>query len=184
MRKQRGFTLIELLVVIAIIGILATLVIVQLAGAQVRARNSQAKSDVTEMGKAVETWKTNTSNDVVPVTPLTAVTISTASTSLCVAGNGADWCTVFKTGFPTSVTKTPSTAYTYTYASDLGAGARPAVGSVSMIVSTNYANNYCIASNVVNASGVVDTGFWVNNGSTGNSTTAAPTINASTGVCS
>ena len=57
LNRRRGFTLIELLVVIAIIGILATLVVTQLASARVKARNSSAKSDVTEAGKAVEVYK-------------------------------------------------------------------------------------------------------------------------------
>ena len=57
MQRRKGFTLIELLVVIAIIGILATLVITQLAGARIKARNSSAKSDITEAGKAVEVFK-------------------------------------------------------------------------------------------------------------------------------
>jgi prepilin-type N-terminal cleavage/methylation domain-containing protein len=58
MHVKHGFTLIELLVVIAIIGPKA-LPITQLAGAQVRARNSNAKSDVTQIGKAIGVEQTN-----------------------------------------------------------------------------------------------------------------------------
>jgi prepilin-type N-terminal cleavage/methylation domain-containing protein len=57
MYRKKGFTLIELLVVIAIIGILATLVITQLQSARVKARNSAAKSEVVEGGKAIEVFK-------------------------------------------------------------------------------------------------------------------------------
>ena len=57
MHRKHGFTLIELLVVIAIIGILATLVITQLSGARIKARNGNAKSDITEAGKAIEVFK-------------------------------------------------------------------------------------------------------------------------------
>ncbi len=55
--KIRAFTLIELLVVIAIIGILATMVIVTIRDARIRSQNTRAKHDITQGGKAVESWK-------------------------------------------------------------------------------------------------------------------------------
>ena len=60
MHRQQGFTLIELLVVI---GILATLVITQLSGATVKARNTSAKSDIGEVKTSVEAFKADDQNN-------------------------------------------------------------------------------------------------------------------------
>ena len=129
MRTQKGFTLIELLVVIAIIGILATLVITQVAGAQVRARNSSAQSDVTESGKSIEVWKANTFADVVVIKNAANSAAAVPASNL----NGTtptSWpftgTETAATSYGTSLSKSPSTSYTYGYATD-------AAG-----------NNYCI----------------------------------------
>ncbi|MDP2647892.1 MAG: type II secretion system protein [Candidatus Yanofskybacteria bacterium] len=53
---SRGFTLVELLVVIGIIGVLATLVLVQLGGARARARDAKRISDVSQLRSAVELY--------------------------------------------------------------------------------------------------------------------------------
>ncbi len=55
--KKQGFTLIELLVVISIIGILATLLMANVAGVRERARDAQRKSDVNQIQKALEMYK-------------------------------------------------------------------------------------------------------------------------------
>lgn len=51
-----GFTLIELLVVISIIGILATLVTVNLSSARSRARDAQRKSDLKNISTALRLY--------------------------------------------------------------------------------------------------------------------------------
>jgi type II secretion system protein G len=56
LRKQGGFTLLELLIVIVIIGLLAVLIIPNLASGPARARDSQRKSDLRNIKTAMETY--------------------------------------------------------------------------------------------------------------------------------
>jgi prepilin-type N-terminal cleavage/methylation domain-containing protein len=54
--KEKGFTLIELLVVIAIIGVLATLLLLQLGAARAKARDAKRISDITQIRTALEQY--------------------------------------------------------------------------------------------------------------------------------
>ncbi|MBU1102919.1 type II secretion system GspH family protein [Patescibacteria group bacterium] len=56
MSSSKGFTLIELLVVIAIIGILATIVLVSLNTARVKARDARRSSDLHQVALAMEMY--------------------------------------------------------------------------------------------------------------------------------
>ena len=53
---RKGFTLIELLVVIAIIGLLATIVLVSLNTARIKARDARRQSDMQQISLAMEMW--------------------------------------------------------------------------------------------------------------------------------
>lgn len=64
--RRKGFTLIELLVVIAIIGILAALIITSLAGAQLRARDTQIKNNVRSLSTALEQYYTDQTTGAYP----------------------------------------------------------------------------------------------------------------------
>lgn len=53
-QRQKGFTIVELLIVIVVIAVLATISVVAYSGIQQRARDSQRKSDLAAIAKALE----------------------------------------------------------------------------------------------------------------------------------
>ena len=55
-RGKKGFTLVELLVVISIIGVLATLVLLQLGQARSRSRDTKRIADMNQLRSAVELY--------------------------------------------------------------------------------------------------------------------------------
>lgn len=177
--RLRGFTLIELLVVIAIIGILAAIVTTQLAGAQVKARNTRAQNDVSEMSKGMELFKAddnNSSNAVVAayvaggsasaVTDTLAggasgVTCSTSPAYATAGGATGTICFMFQ-GTQNVATFVYGThlgsvqgGYTYSYGTDMG--------SATAAFATTSGSNYLIGTNI-KVSGGSDTYAWVVNG--------------------
>lgn len=60
-RAARGFTLIELVIVIAVIAILAALLVPTILGQAERARVSRARSDASEIAKALARMRADTS---------------------------------------------------------------------------------------------------------------------------
>ncbi|MEM7707045.1 MAG: type II secretion system major pseudopilin GspG [Pseudomonadota bacterium] len=58
-RKNRGFTLIEILVVVVIIGILSSVVVLNLGGVTDDARRQAALTDIRTLEQALEIYKLN-----------------------------------------------------------------------------------------------------------------------------
>lgn len=56
LQSKQGFTLIELLVVMIIIGILITLFISNFTSGQIKARDAQRKSDLSQISRALEAY--------------------------------------------------------------------------------------------------------------------------------
>lgn len=68
MKKTSGFTLIELLVVIAIIAFVMTVMFPNFSGARQRARDTNRKSDLSQIQKALELYKLDQNPPVYPTT--------------------------------------------------------------------------------------------------------------------
>ncbi len=81
MKKKSAFTLIELLVVVAIIGILATVVVVNMSSAQNKARDAQVRANISAVGKQL----TLAANDG---TDMTALNCFPSSTTTCDSFSG------------------------------------------------------------------------------------------------
>jgi general secretion pathway protein G len=56
-RRARGFTLVELMVVIVIIGLLATVVMINVMPSQDRAMSEKARADISVLEQALETYR-------------------------------------------------------------------------------------------------------------------------------
>jgi len=67
-RKIKAFTLIELLVVVAIIGILATVVVVNLSTAQEKARRSQAQSTMKQVSDSIIIARNESGKNLMQIT--------------------------------------------------------------------------------------------------------------------
>ncbi|CAN5177507.1 hypothetical protein BH11PAT4_BH11PAT4_3220 [soil metagenome] len=175
---RKGFTLIELLVVIAIIGILATLVITQVSGAQIRARNSNAKSDVNQMGKAIELFKNSDLNGATTI--ISAAADLSSLTLVGTTGNnfkqifsgdmviGAPGNISSRYGVAITRTAASSDAYTYRYHTDDGA-------ATGRVFRNNAATCYIIYTNAVDVGSTDNLGYKITNSLTSDTDTLPTT---------
>lgn len=58
--RQAGFTLVEMMVVVVILGLLATVVIINVLPAQGRAMKEKARADIATLEQAVESYRLDT----------------------------------------------------------------------------------------------------------------------------
>ncbi len=65
-KDERGFTLTELMVVIFIIGLLATVVMINVLPSQDRAMVTKAKADISTLETALEQYKARQSDPIRP----------------------------------------------------------------------------------------------------------------------
>jgi len=66
LERRHGFTLLEMLIVVTIITILATIVVVNVAGGTDEAKVAKAKADIRSISAALEMYKLD--NDLYPTT--------------------------------------------------------------------------------------------------------------------
>lgn len=110
---NKGFTLIELLVVIGIIGLLSAVIVPNFMGARERSRDTQRKSDVRQLQKALEMYK----DDQTPVPKYLTVAEYNALTCNSEWKNAAG--TVYMSKFPCDPSNPTSYHYPYTNDSSL-----------------------------------------------------------------
>ena len=102
---KKGFTLIELLVVIAIIGSLSALFLPNFMSARERARDSQRKSDLRQIQKAIELYKQDQNPTSIPATDTFPAVNTCWSSGAGCTGN------VYMNKFPGDPNRTPNNYY-------------------------------------------------------------------------
>jgi general secretion pathway protein G len=142
--KKKAFTLIELLVVIAIIGLLASMAVIALNNARMKARDSRRVSDVRQMQTALEMYYLD--QNTYPNAGLAWSSVA----GWCISSGGQGWtatCTGTTYMGTSPAAPTPveigctSTDNSYSYSG----------------TSTNYSLKYCLGSAVGNIAAGVHT---------------------------
>ena len=140
-----AFTLIELIIVVSILGILSALVSARFNLVDTQARNTQARSDVVQVGKAIETFRTNQASgdrviDTVDAangsTMLYASTGFTGTMPASIFGTdlAIDLQHTGKSSYPIKISRVPGKNYKYVYATDTAVSS----SSITDVESTTY----------------------------------------------
>jgi type IV pilus assembly protein PilA len=90
---QRGFTLIELVIVVAVIGILTAIAIPAYGNIQQTARVNTAKSDLTNLRKAIDLARSNSNATLITVTGSNCTYCTFTVDPLDTPKTGAGWVT-------------------------------------------------------------------------------------------
>lgn len=134
-RDHRGFTLIELLVVIAIIGLLATLSVIALNSARLKARDARRVSDIKQLQTALEMYYSDVSS--YPAGTLGA-NVSLSSTN---GFNATPAGTVYMSKVPTNPTPV----------NDGSCGANAAYTYAQVSAGASYTLSYCLSTGAATA---------------------------------
>lgn len=112
----RGFTIVELLIVIVVIGILAAIVIVAFNGVQNRAYNTTVQGDLAAIGRKLQIYKINSTNDSYPASAaqLPAVDLSVTRNAYDTSRNNIYYC-VSTDGKRYAVVAAAKSGQAYTY---------------------------------------------------------------------
>lgn len=111
---ERAFTLVELLVVIAIIGILATIVLVSLNTARIRARDTKRLGDIRQIQLALELFA-DSHNQVYPQASMYATAACGAGVACGLASSDSCGSRQCMSTVPLDPTGTPPPQYWYNY---------------------------------------------------------------------
>lgn len=113
-RGERAFTLVELLVVIAIIGILATIVLVSLNTARIRARDTKRLGDIRQIQLALELFA-DSHNQVYPQADMYSTTACGTGVACGLASSDSCGTRQCLSTVPRDPTGTPAPQYWYNY---------------------------------------------------------------------
>ena len=104
-RQDKGFTLVELMVVIIILAVLTGIAIPSYLALRNRARNSATRSEMANIGTALELYMAD--NDAYPVADATwDVTNGDLTTYMAVVPDNDAWTTIYVYTRPTATTYT------------------------------------------------------------------------------